>query len=181
MDSEKIKEIWKANAVKQIDNYTDAEITSIILKSARRAIDRSFYGLIFWAVLILFLLACLWIMLKSSVTPMQRIYGYIVTSITLAVLFVAFFLSERGRRKAKRYSFDVPLKEWIEHNIRDFDKGIVRLKRSWFLKYGFGVLALLIFIAIRIFLVGFDTTVVLVALAAGLISPRPAARRELPP
>ncbi len=170
MDSEKIKEIWKANAVKQIDNYTDSEITSIILKSARQAIDRSFYGLVFWGVLILFLLACLWIMVEYSVTPMQRMYGYIVTSISLIVLFVAFFLSEWGRREAKRYSFDVPLKEWIEHNIRDFDKGIERLKRSWLLKYGFGVLALLIFIAIRIFIVGFDTTVVFVALAAGLIS-----------
>jgi cellulose synthase/poly-beta-1,6-N-acetylglucosamine synthase-like glycosyltransferase len=88
----------------------------------------------------------------------------------MVLIFVAICLSEWGRRKAKHYSYDISLKEWLENNIRDFDKSIVRLKKSWFLKYGFGMLFLSIFIILRIFIVGLDHMIVLLAYAVGLTS-----------
>lgn len=168
MNSEKIKEIWKANAVKQIESYTDSEIKSIVLRSVRKAINYSYPGIIFWSVLILFNLLIVWLMMQYA-SPRLQIYGYALMITIMVLLLGAICVSEWGRRKAQRYSFDVPLKEWIELRIRYFDEGIERSEKNWFLKHGLGVITLLIFCLIYIFTMGFILKVLLIQLGAGLM------------
>lgn len=167
MDSKKIKEIWKENAVKQIDCYTDSEIKSIVLKSARKAINYSYPGVIFWLLLLFFNLLCVWLMMQYT-SPQLQMYGYVTMIVIMVLLLGAVCFSEWGRRKTQRYSFDVSLKEWVELRIREFDKGIERIKRNWFWKYGAGLTVLLIFCLIYIFTVGFSLKVLLIQLVAGL-------------
>lgn len=167
MNSEKIKEIWKANAVKQIENYTDSEIKSIVLKSVRKAINYSYPGVIFWSALILFNLMIVWFMMQYAPARLQA-YGYILMSAIMLLLLGAVCVSEWGRRKVQRYSFDMSLKEWVELRIRYFDKGIERNKKNWMLRYGLGLSTLLIFCLIYILTVGFALKVLLIQLASGL-------------
>ncbi len=167
MNSDKIKEIWKENAVRQIDNYTEAEITSIVLKSARKAIGLSYPGLLFWAALLLVNLFLVWVMMNYTMPRLQT-YSYALMAAILVLLLGAACISEWGRKKVQRYSFDMPLKEWVESRIREFDKGIERFKRNWFWKYGIGVACLLLFCLIYILTVGFSLKHVLLQLASGL-------------
>lgn len=167
MNSEKIKEIWKESAVKQIDNYSDSEIKSIVLKSVRKAINHSYPGVIFWSLLILFNLLCVWLMMEYA-SPRLQTYGYALMSAIMVFLLGAVCLSEWGRRKIQRYSFDIPIKEWIELRIGDFNKGIERIKRNWFWRYGAGLTVLLIFCLIYILTVGFSLKTFLIQLVAGL-------------
>lgn len=169
MDSEKIKEIWKENAVKQIDSYTDSEIKSIVLKSVRKAINYSYPGVIFWSILMLVNLLCVWLMVRYA-SPLLQTYGYVIMAVIIVMLSGAIVLSEWGRRKTQRYSFDVPLKAWIDLRIRDFDKGIERSKTSWFWRYGAGLTVLLIFCLIYIFTVGFSLKVLLIQLLSGTVA-----------
>lgn len=169
MDNEKIKEIWKKNAVKQIDCYTDSEIKSIILKSARKAINYSYPGILFWSLFILFNLLCVWLVIQYPLPQLQT-YGYVCITAIMVLLLGTICLSEWGRRKSQRYSCDIPLKEWVELRIRDFDKGIERNKRNWFWKYGTGLTLLLMFSLIYILTVGFSLKVLLIQLIAGLIA-----------
>lgn len=169
MDSEKIKEIWKENAVKQIDSYTDSEIKSIVLKSVRKAINYSYPGVIFWSILMLVNLLCVWLMMRYA-SPLLQTYGYVIMAVIIVMHSGAIVLSEWGRRKTQRYSFDVPLKAWIDLRIRDFDKGIERSKTSWFWRYGAGLTVLLIFCLIYIFTVGFSLKVLLIQLLSGTVA-----------
>ena len=169
MDSEKIKKIWKTNAVKQIESYTDSEIKSIVLKSVRKAINYSYPGIIFWFFLILFNLAIVWLMLEYA-SPRLQVYGYALMITIMVLLLGAICVSEWGRRKAQRYSFDMPLKEWIDSRIQDFDKGLDRSKKNWFLRYGLGLITLLVFCLIYIFTMGFILKVLLIQLVSGLVA-----------
>ncbi|MDR0749613.1 MAG: hypothetical protein LBF62_08590 [Tannerellaceae bacterium] len=166
MNSEKIKEIWKENAVKKIDNYTDSEITSIVLKTARKAMNRSYPGIIFWSLLILSCLLGVWVMMKYS-SPQLQTYGYVLTAVIMLMLGGAVCISEWGRRKVQRYSFDMPLKEWVELRIQYFDKGIKR-SGKWFWRFGLGITVLLLFCLIYIFTEGFSFKILLVQLFSGL-------------
>lgn len=168
MDSQRIKEIWKENVVQQIDNYTDSEITLIVLKTVRRAINRSYPGIIFWSILIFFCLLCVWIMMKYT-SPQLQTYGYALIVAIMVLIFGAVCISEWGRRRAQRYSFDMPLKEWIELRIRDFDKGIKR-SGKWFWRFGLGITLLLLFCLIYILTVGFSFKILLIQLISGLTS-----------
>lgn len=169
MNSEKIKEIWKMNAVKQIESYTDSEIKSIVLKSVRKAINYSYPGIIFWSFLILFNMVIVWLMMQYA-SPRLQVYGYVLMTTIMVLLLGAICVSEWGRRKAQRYSFDMPLKEWIESRIQDFDKGIERIKKNWILRYGLGLITLLVFCLIYIFTMGFIFKVLLIQLGSGLIA-----------
>lgn len=169
MDSEKIKEIWKTNAVKQIESYTDSEIKTIVLKNVRKAINYSYPEIIFWSSLIFFNLLIVWLMMQYA-SPRLQIYGYVLMATIMVLLFSAICVSEWGRRKAQRYSFDMPLKEWIKSQIRDFDKGLERSRKNWFLRYGLGLITLLVFCLIYIFTMGFVLKVLLIQLASGLIA-----------
>lgn len=169
MNSEKIKEIWKTNAVKQIESYTDSEIKSIVLKSVRKAINYSYPGIIFWSFLILFNLVIVWFMMQYA-SPRLQVYGHVLMVTIMGLLLGAISVSEWGRRKAQHYSFDMPLKEWIQSRIRDFDKGIERTKKNWFLRYGLGLITLLVFCLIYIFTMGFVLKVLLMQLVSGLVA-----------
>ncbi|MDL2320438.1 hypothetical protein LJC45_04825 [Alistipes sp. OttesenSCG-928-B03] len=166
MDTERIKAVWKDNAVRQIESYTDSEIKTIVLKSARKAINHSFPGVIFWSLLILASLLLVWIVIKLS--PLLQMYGYVLAAALLVVILASAGISEWGRRRQQRYSFDMPLREWVEMRIADFDKGIVLNKKSRFWRYGAGVMILAIFCLIYILTVGFSLKVLLLQLASGL-------------
>lgn len=169
MDSEKIKEIWKTNAVKQIENYTDSEIKTIVLKSVRKAINYSYPGVLFWTSLFFFNLSIVWLMMQYA-SPRLQAYGYVLMATIMVLLLGAICISEWGRKKAQCYSFDMPLKEWIESRIQDFDKGIERSRKNWFLRYGLGLIILLVFCLIYIFTMGFVLKVLFIQLVSGLIA-----------
>ncbi|MEG2494428.1 MAG: hypothetical protein RSB32_01865 [Mucinivorans sp.] len=169
MDSEKIKEIWKTNAVKQIESYTDSEIKAIVLKSARQAIKYSYPSIIFWLLLILVNLLIVWLMMQYA-SPRLQVYGYVLMATIMVLLLGAICVCQWGCGKAQRYSFDMPLKEWIDLRIRYFDKSIEGSKKNWMLRYGLGLVTLLVFCLIYIFTMGFVLKVLLIQLGAGLIA-----------
>lgn len=165
MNSDKIKEIWKENAVKQIDSYTESEIKAMILKNARKIIRSSFPSPTFMAFLIVLTLSCIWIGLKYA--PNMQPY-WIVAAI---ILLIAIYASILSRYKMMKYSFDMNLKSWIEFRMKEFERSISHKKRYWFvMTYGIGIIFLVSFCAILIFTSGFTLTGVIIPFVAGLTS-----------
>ena len=165
MDSEKIKEIWKNDVMKQIDNYTDAEIEAIILKNARKAIGLSYPGIAFFLFSVVLMLFCVWIGLKY--TPQMRTFWIACTIILFGAIWILIF----SRRKIQHYSYNMPLKDWIESRIREFDKSINMKKRYLFaMTYGLGFLFLSVFCTLLVLTAGFTLSKLASPVSSGLIS-----------
>ena len=165
MDSEKIKEIWKNDVVKQIDNYSDAEIEAIILKNARKAIGLSYPGITLNVFLVLLALFCTWIGFKYD--PQMRTFWIACTVIIFGAICIPIF----SLRKTQRYSYDMPLKDWIESRIKEFDKSINLKKRYWFaITYGVGLLSLAVFCIVLVLTTSCTLSKVVTPVISGLIS-----------
>ena len=164
MDSEKIKEIWKNNVVKQIDNYTDAEIEAMILKNARKAIGLSYPGIVFILFSVVLVLFCMWIGLKY--TPQMRPFWMVC----LVILFGSICITIFSRWKMQRYTYDMPLKDWIESRIREFDKSINLKKIYWVaLTYGVSFIILVIYNVFMLLTAGFTILQTVISFTVGLI------------
>jgi len=165
MNSEKIKEIWKNNVVKQIENYTDAEIEAIILKNARKAIGLSYPGIVFISFAIVLILFFMWIDLKY--TPQMRPFWMVC----LVILFGCICISIFSHRKMQRYSYDMPLKDWIESRIREFDKSINLKKRYWVaMTFGVAFIILVVYDVFLVLITGFPLSKMIIPFTVGLLS-----------
>ena len=164
MDSEKIKEIWKNNVVRQIDNYTDAEIEAMILKNARKAIGISYPGIVFISFAIVLILFLMWIDLKY--TPQMRPFWMVC----LVILFGSICITIFSRWKIQRYSYDMPLKDWIESRIREFDKSINLKKIYWIaLTYGVSFIILVIYDVFLVLIADFTILQIVISFTVGFI------------
>ena len=165
MDSEKIKEIWKNNVVNQIDNYTDAEIEAMILKNARKAIGLSYLGITSILLSVILTFFSVWLGLKY--TPQMRIFWMVF----LGIQFVGICITIFSRRKMQRYSYDMPLKDWIESRIREFDKSIKLKKVYWFaLTYGVSLLFLTVFGIFLILTANIPVSTITITITVALIT-----------
>lgn len=164
MEDERIKEIWKRNVVKQIDSYSESEIKAIVLKNARKAIGLSYPGIALISFLVAMTLFCMWIGLQYA--PQMRVFWIVCTIILLCVVCASLF----SRRKMQRYSCDMPIKDWIESRIREFDRSIGRKKGYWFvMTYGAGLLFLVMFCVVLVLTAGFSLLQTVIPFITGLV------------
>lgn len=164
MEITRIKEVWKENACKQIDSYSDSEIRSVILKSARKAIGSSYPGVGLISFLAILTIFCVWIGLRY--VPQLQVLWMACIVILLTSICLSLFL----RRKIQSCRADANLKEWLETRMKEFDRSINFKKRVWFgMTYGFGLILLLIFGAILMLTAEFSLKEILAPLFVGLI------------
>ncbi len=165
MESDKIKHIWKNNIEQKIESYSDSEIESIVLKSARKAIGVSYPGVLHTSLLVAIMLFCLWIGIKYT-SPQMHVFWIVCIAITLGAICVSIY----SRRKMQKYSVDMPLKEWVESRIREFDRSINLKKRYWFtITYGTGFLVLLTTCVMLMLTSGFTFKRIIIPFAVGFV------------
>ncbi len=113
-------DIWKSQVNEHIKTYSEADLNVLIVKSARKSMKNVLPGI--WirvmciAVIIYLIQFMLW---GNSGVEMKMLRGA-----GLAILSVSYFLWERSAYKMNRYRLDMPVKEWLEHRIREVEKTI---------------------------------------------------------
>lgn len=164
MNSDKIKEIWKDNAVKQIDAYSALQIERIILRNARKAMGLSLPGAGYIAMLIVALLYCIWGMIWGA--PQMRVFFTIVVAFSILVVIIVFY----QRLRMQHYAYNKPLKEWIGSRINELDKSLHQKRLATVLRRIIGLLFPLFYCVILRFTAGFPMWKIIIVLTVGVIT-----------
>lgn len=128
METNDIKNIWKAGVEKGIKLYSEEELNEMVVKSARKSINAIYPGTIFRLIVIaviVFLIATL--LLKEQSTGKMCI-----DMIALVITSVSYLFWERSAYKMKKYTNGKPVKEWLEYRIKEIEKGVkFNTKYNW--------------------------------------------------
>lgn len=120
METNDIKDIWKAEIEENIKPYSDCDLNDMVVNSTRKSIRKIYPGNIFRFIviaIILYLLLTLFLGNKST--------GLILTDIgALIILSVSYFLWERSAYKMRKYTYGIPIKEWLEYRIKEIEKSM---------------------------------------------------------
>ena len=107
----------------------------------------------------------MWIDLKY--TPQMRPFWMVC----LVILFGCICISIFSHRKMQRYSYDMPLKDWIESRIREFDKSINLKKRYWVaMTFGVAFIILVVYDVFLVLITGFPLSKMIIPFTVGLLS-----------
>jgi ABC-type transport system involved in cytochrome bd biosynthesis fused ATPase/permease subunit len=120
METNDIKNIWKAGVEKDIKPYSEEELNEMVVKSARKSIKAVYPGTIFRLVIIaviIYITATLFLR-KHSIEGMLLDIG------ALVILSVSYFVWERSAYKMRKYTNGKPVKEWLEYRIKEIEKSI---------------------------------------------------------
>lgn len=128
METNDIKNIWKAGVEKDIKLYSEEELNEMVVKSARKSIKAIYPGTIFRLIVIaviVFLIATL--LLKEQSTGKM-----FIDMIALVITSVSYLFWERSAYKMKKYTNGKPVKEWLEYRIKEIEKGVkFNTKYNW--------------------------------------------------
>lgn len=141
MKTNDIKEIWKSGRDKSSKAYSDSELNEMIVKSARKSIKAIHPGYIL-RIIIIAVMAYIIAMLLSGSRSKELVALDVAA---LAILSVSYFLWERSAYKMQKYTYGLPVKEWLEYRINEVEK---KIKANT--KYGFAI-----FVCSALFAVGF--------------------------
>lgn len=132
MEANDIKNIWKSGIEGDIDRYSDSELNKMVVKSARKSIKAVYPGTIFRLIIIgviMYLIAILLWSNRSKEVIFLDFSGLIILS-------VSYFLWERSAYKMRKYTYGMPVKEWLEYRIKQIEKSIKFNKKYDLLIYG---------------------------------------------
>ena len=114
METNDIKETWKAGIERTIKPYPEERLNEMVVNSARKSIKTVYPGTVFRLVII------------------AVAVFLIVSQFALAVLSVSYFLWERSAYKMRKYTHGMPVKEWLEYRIKEIEKSIrFNTKYDW--------------------------------------------------
>lgn len=136
MEANDIKNIWKSGIEGDIDRYSDSELNKMVVKSARKSIKAVYPGTIFRLIIIgviMYLIAILLWSNRSKEVIFLDFSGLIILS-------VSYFLWERSAYKMRKYTYGMPVKEWLEYRIREVEKSVNFYTKYDLLIYGFSFL-----------------------------------------
>lgn len=120
METNDIKDIWKAETVKDMKPYSEEELNEIVVKSVRKSIKTVYPGTIFRLVIItviVYLIATLFL-------RKQSMEGMLLDVSALVILSVSYLLWEHSAYKMWKYTNNKPVKEWLEYRIKEFENKI---------------------------------------------------------
>ena len=107
----------------------------------------------------------MWMGLKY--TPQMRTFWMVFLGIQFGGICIIIF----SRCKMQRYSYDMPLKDWIESRIREFDKSIKLKKIYWVaLTYGVSLLFLTVFCMFLILTANIPVSTITITITVALIT-----------
>lgn len=128
METNDIKNIWKAEVEKDIKLYSEEELNEMVVKSARKSIKTIYPGTVFRLIVIaviVFLIATL--LLKEQSTGKM-----FIDMIALVITSVSYFFWERSAYKMRKYTNGKPVKEWLEYRIKEIEKSVrFNTKYNW--------------------------------------------------
>ena len=120
METNDIKDIWKAGVKENIQSYSEEELNEMVIKSARKSIKAIYPGAIFQLVVIGIIVYFITALLSGK---HGTEYKYI-DLIALIILFVSYFFWKRSVLKMRKYTNGKPVKEWLECRIKEIEESI---------------------------------------------------------
>lgn len=136
METNDIKNIWKEGVEENINPYSNTKLNEIVIKSARKSINAIYPGTIFRLIVI----GVVIYIIAMSVWGNKSKEVMLVDFCGLAILSISYFFWERSAYKMKKYSYGIPVKEWLEYRIREVEKSVNFYTRYDLLIYGFSFL-----------------------------------------
>ena len=128
METNDIKETWKAGIERTIKPYPEERLNEMIVNSARKSIKTVYPGTVFRLVII----AVAVFLIVSQFVKEQNATRMYLDMGALAVLSVSYFLWERSAYKMRKYTHGMPVKEWLEYRIKEIEKSIrFNTKYDW--------------------------------------------------
>lgn len=128
METNDIKETWKAGIERTIKPYPEERLNEMVVNSARKSIKTCIPELFSG------LLSLPWPFSSSyhsSIKEQNATRMYLDMG-ALAVLSVSYFLWERSAYKMRKYTHGMPVKEWLEYRIKEIEKSIrFNTKYDW--------------------------------------------------
>lgn len=164
MEIKDLKNKWKENIDKEINVYSKKELESVILKNARKSIGRAYPQMLLVFISLCTLLS-IWMAIRNISST--SLFVFWISCIFLFFAFIGVYIW--SRRKMQKYSFDMPLKDWIGARIDDLDRSI-RLKKKYPIRaiaYGVGFTVQIIIYVLLITTMGFTLQRVLIPFAIG--------------
>ena len=120
METNDIKETWKAGIERTIKPYPEERLNEMVVNSARKSIKTVYPGTVFRLVII----AVAVFLIVSQFVKEQNATRMYLDMGALAVLSVSYFLWERSAYKMRKYTHGMPVKEWLEYRIKEIEKSI---------------------------------------------------------
>ncbi|MBR8705360.1 hypothetical protein IX307_002424 [Bacteroides pyogenes] len=120
METTDIKNIWNKGVQETFKPYSDKELNKMIVKSARKSINKVYPGTVFRFAVI----AVLVYLFATLCLRKQSVEGMIIDIAALIVLSVSYFLWELSAYKMRKYTIGRPVKEWLEYRIKEMEKNI---------------------------------------------------------
>ena len=128
METNDIKETWKAGIERTIKPYPEERLNEMVVNSARKSIKTVYPGTVFRLVVVA-VVVYLIVMLFIREQSMERAY---VDIAALAVLSVSYFLWERSAYRMRKYTNGMAVKEWLEYRIKEVEKDVkFNTKYGW--------------------------------------------------
>ena len=128
METNDIKETWKAGIERTIKPYPEERLNEMVVNSARKSIKTVYPGTVFRLVII----AVAVFLIVSQFVKEQNATRMYLDMGALAVLSVSYFLWERSAYKMRKYTHGMPVKEWLEYRIKEIEKSIrFNTKYDW--------------------------------------------------
>lgn len=141
METNDIKNIWKVGVEKDINPYSEEELSEMIVRSATKSIKAIYPGTIFRLIVI----SIVCFLILTLLLKEQSIEKIFVDLFALIILSVAYFLWERSAYKMKKYNNGKPIKVWLEYRINEIEKGVkFNNKYNWVI-YGCSFLSAMFF------------------------------------
>ena len=120
METTDIKNIWNKGLQETFKPYSDKELNKMIVKSARKSINKVYPETVFRFAVI----AVLVYLFATLCLRKQSVEGMIIDIAALIVLSVSYFLWELSAYKMRKYTIGRPVKEWLEYRIKEMEKNI---------------------------------------------------------
>ncbi|MDR1170177.1 MAG: hypothetical protein LBK97_05005 [Prevotellaceae bacterium] len=132
MNTNDLKEMWKSRIDGNIQDYSQEELSGLVVKSARMSmkaiqpniITRLFLGAV--TVILIWRIAT-----EGYSVEMDIMYVAVLLLVLVCCIFV-----ERAAYIMNKYNPDVSVKEWLEYRIRQVEKSINYRTKYSFLMYG---------------------------------------------
>jgi len=118
METTNLKGLWKLGIDKYIKTYSHAELNEMVIKSARKSIRNVYPGTIFRLVVIGVIVLIISLLLWGNRSKELMI----VNISALVVLSVAYYLWELSAYKMRKYTYGMPVKDWLEYRIKEIEK-----------------------------------------------------------
>lgn len=128
METNDIKETWKAGIERTIKPYPEERLNEMVVNSARKSIKTVYPGTVFRLVIIAVHRFPHRITVRKRAKRNKNVFGYGRFYRVVRLLFPL----ERSAYKMRKYTHGMPVKEWLEYRIKEIEKSIrFNTKYDW--------------------------------------------------